>query len=226
MLKYSFSLEGDDHELTRILYESIKGSDKSSSELAKFGLRKSKDESFRSVCVEYLVSLDLLNEQDLLVALNDEDETVRMDAITASEDIDSIEIRKKLVSLAQVESDDFVVAWIIATLGLKDHDLSSSLSEIKSRWASSEIVQCAISFYGAFTQGDKSEIISFFQFLKSGDHLVRGMVANLSDCFVESGLSKKIESLLTDQFSKEDWVSIKEVLESKIDAFKNGDPLS
>ena len=219
MSRYSFSLDGDDHELTKKLYMSMKNSDSSFSDLAKFGLRSSKDEAFRGVCIEYLVSLGLLNEQDLMIALDDEDEIVRMEAVTASEDLDSVDIRKKLVSLAQSETDDFAVAWIIATLGMKEHDISNSLSEIKFRWASSEIIQCSVSFYNAFTKGNESETIRFFQFLRSSDHLVRGMVANLSDCFVESGLSKKIESLITNQISKEDWVSIKEVLESKIKRF-------
>ena len=215
-MSYVFDPDGSDHVYTKLLYESMESENKSHVELARFGLRASNDEMFRSVCVEYLADIGFLSEKDLLIALADPDEVVRAEAVTASVDIDSLEIRKQLTSMIESEEDDFYIAWIIATLGLKEHEAFEIVYRTKSEWLSSEIVQCSVTFYCAYMKQEEYEILRFFQYINSDSHLVRGMVGNLSDCFAGTAFSNKIEAILASRLVKEDWASVKELLEQKI----------
>ena len=222
MMSYVFDPDGSDHVHTKLLYESMESEDRSHVELARFGLRASRDEMFRSVCVEYLANFGFLSEKDLLIALADSDEVVRAEAVTASIDIDSFEIKQQLLFMIESEEDDFYIAWIIVTLGLKEHEAFEIVYRARSEWLSSEIVQCSVTFYCAYMKQEEHEILRFFQYINSDNHLVRGMVANLSDCFAGTVFSNKIEAILAARLVKEDWVSVKEVLEQKI-AVLHGD---
>lgn len=216
----SFDPNGDDSSISKKLFDCLSRNDKSLKNLAKKGLRTSKDEVFRSVCIEYLSNLNAIDEDDIIVALEDPYEVTRIEAITAAEHHFSALISLKLSSLLLSEPEDFIVAWSIVTLALNDQYQPDLIGNVLNKWSTSEIVNCAANFHLTFFEFNESYARKFFHYLHSKDHLVRGMVIQLSECFADWEDTLKIVELLELQLKKEDFVSLQELLTEKIDLIK------
>lgn len=203
----------EDYNPTKELISAIKELNSTYIPLAKYGLRNSDDGIYRSTCIEYLGTLGKLDSSDLVTALSDEDESVLLAAIEASEEFNSIDVEHALARLAMNSNSDFLTSWSVATLAIKKSDCKPlSVRKISEKWASSEIVQTSTSFYFSFVNNNERMFFKFLNFLKSNDHLVRGMVINLSYFFVSSIWSRELEEHLILHEPNEDWTSIKESL--------------
>ena len=100
----------------------------------------------------------------------------------------------------------------------KNIEIEEYYKYISPKLMTSPLVKSAISFHIAFNHDD---VLSFFQFINSENYLVRMMVANLSDCFIETDFSENILNLLIERNKIEDFVAIKEILSSRIKQYRN-----
>ena len=217
-MSYLFSHDGNDYKYTRMLQEASNSMNDSFIELAKMGLRKSKDEVLRNVSLSYIVELDNLTEDDVLIGLNDEHDIVLLEAIEASEYFDTDKVTNAIIRTIKENSDESVVSTAIISLGFKNIEIEEYYKYISPKLMTSPLVKSAISFHIAFNHDD---VLSFFQFINSENYLVRMMVANLSDCFIETDFSENILNLLIERNKIEDFVAIKEILSSRIKQYRN-----
>lgn len=211
---YVFQKNGDDSELQSCLDLAIENEDKSSEDLARQGLYFSSDDVFRSSCIEYLGTLNLITEKDIVKGLEDESETVRTEAISIAEYYESSFIDKKLSEICFNEKDEFTLAQIMFALGVKG--VNCNYNVLQSKWASSELAQCSFKFVDAMLFPTRRATESFFHYLKSQNQFVRSFVVNYSDCFAHRPDALTVQRLLSQHFEEEEVQSIRELIEIRI----------
>lgn len=207
----TFNKSGDDSQLQSQLDIAIETNDKSKKGLARQGLYFSCDDVFRSSCIQYLDALGLITEADIARGLEDESDVVRIEAISVAESYVSEAIEQKLSEACFIEKDEFALSQIIFALGVKG--VTNDFKPIKKSWSSSELVQCSFKFFDAMLYPSENSTKSFFQFLKSESHIVRGFVVNYSDCFVQHSDLSMVYDLLSQQYEIEDIEYIRELIE-------------
>ncbi|RYY02180.1 MAG: HEAT repeat domain-containing protein [Gammaproteobacteria bacterium] len=152
-------------------------------------LKTSSDEVLRSICLDYLESLNRLTEETLILALKDSHDLVRTKAINLVASVESERIVHQLKLMLPDEEDEFVAAWAYIELSIRDRVPSGIEKVFRKKWLSSELVRAGIAFRNALFQRKENEIRGFLNFIKSQDYLVRGLVIDLSVFFTSSSFS-------------------------------------
>jgi len=221
MSKHDLDSCGDDYKLTQLLQNAMQANDNSYSSNVKTWLRKSPDEVFRSVCLEYLAFCDLLDENDVILGLRDNEFIVRSTALDYAEKFPSNLITTELVRLLYEESDDFIVAWALVELSINEYEDQKLLVAIKNKWAESQIVQASVLFHRVYVYSEIEYLGKFLHFIKSDDHLTRALIVNLSLCLSNLENDSKIISVLENALASEPMESLKEAISGSLVELKS-----
>jgi hypothetical protein len=211
---YVFQKNGDDSELQSLIDLAIENEDRGSENLAREALYFSSDEVFRSSCVQYLGTLNLITEKDIVKGLEDESEIVRTEAISIAEYYESNSVDRKLSEICFKEKDEFTFAQIMFALGVKE--VKCDFNVLKRKWASSELAQCSFRFVDAMLCPTPRATESFFHYLRSQNQIVRGFVVNYSDCFAHTPDVLTVQGLLSKHYEVENVQSIRELIENRM----------